>query len=439
MSSSDGEYKMQGNEKTARLMALNNLDYNQADETVLVIHRSLVSTNFSKTSYKARTENATCFLNYGGTYIDPLRGYLMMDITVKDNVESATAATLKCSFGSALNCIDEITLTTRNGLTVERVQKPNIRQFHVIPWTKGTNQVNRYSSFQYELGSTNTFDYSDAVATNNHTVCIPLTELGLGIFNNVGNKLLPPKLMSGMKIEISFADNWFAFQHSADGSAKTNDYTINNMKMVMDSVNINHGVRHILNMQASSKQGMPLRWKSWDLTQSSVVGGTAVNISHRYPRSLATKGIVILTRTPDDAKSQTTDNQLISHQTKWVDQQFRYADKYYPHAKLTQSASGSEMEFYMNTLQNIADGYDTSVHFGQFDDSVENQTVFCSKPAAVNLENVREADLNGVAVSSGKSLDFNGTVAVSSNFNVWFFVEYMVQCHVFSDVIKIDT
>ena len=430
------------------LMTVNNLNYDYPDETVVAKSRSLVKSSFNKTTYSAPNEKATCYLSYGDAYIDPSNSYLMLDLSVADNTESiaTTGGTEKVELlhGSALNIFDSIVLTSRSGEQIERVVHPNVRQYHMLPWSNEIDyQSYNYSSFDFWIRNASQgsgTDYNSAANTDNRTLCIPLSELGLGCFKPDGNKLLPAKLLAGMRIDIAFADNWFAFTHTNDASAKSNTYSVSNLSFVLDSVVLGDAVLHALNKQAASKMGIPLKWKSWDLTQNSVSSGTSINVSAKNALSLATKACVILCETRASNADKSTKNQLNALLEKWDSQQFRYGSHFYPHQKLTQSATNSEKEFYMNNqyVQNNMAKKLNSVRWVDFrTTATSSDATFYSKPAMCSLESSHLGDLTGVPISSGRSLDFNGTIASAKSFDIYFFVEYIVRCNIYSTKIVV--
>jgi hypothetical protein len=427
------------NNELEGLLSINNLDYQHPSQSVVAKGRSLIKSNFNKTKYVLPLETATCYLSYGDAYVDPSMSYLMFNIRVTNDTESLPGGTAQTLFGSALNIIDTISLTGRSGTQIERVSGIGLMKYHTIPWENTLDKIDRpMSAFQHSYLGTTQAEYNDVKNTDNQTVCIPLSELGLGCFKPDGGKLLPSKITAGMRVDITFNDNWTSFVHNADASGKANTYSVENLAFVMDSVVLSDPVLHAMNKQASSKQGIPLTWKSTDLTQNTVTTGKDIHVSAKNALSLVTRAMVVLVKTSATNADKTTDNRLNSLQDKWTSQQFRYGSHFYPNQKLTQSSCGSEIEFYQNGLY-VTKGVhgNLSTSFADFKQSVVAQDTYCSKPAWVSLESNHLADLPGVPTSSGRSLDFDGSIATASSFDVNFFVEYVTRCNIFSSKIVV--
>lgn len=435
---SNTEQKVVGKDFIDDVMEFNGLDYQPTDQRVLAKSRTLIRSAFTKTSYSAPNEKATCYLSYGDAMIDPYNSYLMFDITLTDSTHTNTNETVTSQNGSALNIIDNINLRSRSGENIERAMNINIRQYHMLRWD---NTFDYRDSIQSTFHAKGDVDYNNTKNSNNRTVCIPLSELGLGVFRPDRGVLLPAKLIAGMTVDIQFADNWTAFTHPNDASGKANSYIVSNMAFVLDSVVVSDQVLHLLNKQASSEEGLSLSWKSWAVQHNTLTAGTSVDVSFRSALSDALRGFVVLTDTTTPATDalKTTVNRMNSKAVDWTASQFKYGNNYYPLAQTTKSATGSSMEAYMQALY----GFGVRAHgkcgvpYSTFIEA--NATNLRSTPAVVNLEASKTEDSVGVAVSSGRSIDFSGTVSASTTCDIYFFVEHLVKCKIFSTKIVIDT
>lgn len=419
------------------LLELNNLDYKPVDQRVLAKSRTLIKSVFNKTSYSAPSERATCYFSYGDSMIDPYNSYLKLEIGLSADVETVTTAAVTAAHGSALNIIDNILLRSRSGENIERSMNINVREYHLKKWRMNFDERDVVgSAYQLETNS----DYNDGNAAYIGTFCIPLSELGLGLFRPERGVLLPAKLVAGMMAEITFSDNWTAFTHPASAAAKSNTFTVSNLAFVLDSVVMSDQVNHLMNQQSASKMGLNLSWKTWAVQHSTITSSSNVDVSFRSAVSDALRGVVLLVdkTTPASAALKTTVNRMNSMAVNWTGQQFKYGNQYYPLAQTVLSGTSSPMEGYIQALYgfDVLKSRKCGVKFSDFEQATA--TSMRSSPVVVNLQPSSSNDASGQIISSGRALDFTGTLASATTGDVYFFVQHLVKCKVFSSKIVID-
>lgn len=232
----------------AGLIGLNNLNYRLEPDMSVAVNCTDKNHFFQQQSY-TNTQRAVCVLNSGADYIDPRRSFLCFTIelplgdnnsygyltrtcaTGADNtvltstlVDSSEKITFgketgnrlfnKELAGSGINLIDRITISTRSGDELSRIERLNLLQYIINPWTRDKQWIDTIGN---AMGMNRCFTMHNSVANNTNTeanimrVAIPMYCLS-GLFNY--DKLLPAMLMSGLRIEIQWAAPTTAFVRS---------------------------------------------------------------------------------------------------------------------------------------------------------------------------------------------------------------------------------
>lgn len=235
----------QGDKGAARagLIGINNLNYRLEPDMSVAVNCTDKNHFFQQQKY-TNTQRAVCVLNSGADYIDPRRSFLCFTIMLPKK-SSGTGVTAgygiaygadgavgvqmehitfgkpktnnpygfdaKGYYGSALNLIHSITISTRSGDELSRIERLNLLQYILNPWTRdqawndtvGTAMgQNRY----FVLGEDEDLNRDRKLLEMR--VAIPMYCLS-GLFNY--DKLLPSMLMSGLRIEIAWASPQTAF------------------------------------------------------------------------------------------------------------------------------------------------------------------------------------------------------------------------------------
>lgn len=232
-----------GDRNAARsgLIGLNNLTYRLEPDMSVAVNCTDKNHFFQQQKY-TNAQRAVCVLNSGADYIDPRRSFLCFTIKLPDNVygyivakdgaagnfwnlhERITFGKQKNNnfyggdtnefYGSAINLIHSITISTRSGDELSRIERLNLLQYILNPWTRD-KQWNDTVGAAMGQNQYFTLGHDPAVNTNRKAtsmrVAIPMYCLS-GLFNY--DKLLPAMLMSGLRIEIAWAAPQTAFVRS---------------------------------------------------------------------------------------------------------------------------------------------------------------------------------------------------------------------------------
>lgn len=242
------------NAARAGLIGINNLNYRLEPDMSVAVNCTDKNHFFQQQKY-LNTQRAVCVLNSGADYIDPRRSYLCFTIKLPDNPQNRAGANgesgygwisdgpvavepftpayqdeaiffgrpkvnqpfgeeAKEFYGSAINLIHSITISTRSGDELSRIERLNLLQYVLNPWTRD-KQWN--DTVGMAMGQNRFFMASEEQDVNRNEkrlsmrVAIPMYCLS-GLFNY--DKLLPSMLMSGLRIEIAWAAPQTSFVRS---------------------------------------------------------------------------------------------------------------------------------------------------------------------------------------------------------------------------------
>ena len=186
------------------MIQVNDLVYKLEPDMSVAVNRTYKSHFFQSTTYN-NTQTAICIWNSGADYIDTRRSFLTFQIDIGAAADGDGAPILASELhgyfgvnGSAINVIDQITISSRSGDELCRINDLNQLCNIMIPLTYDRN-------WQRNTGSM--FGYSDACYQSGHyqtlrTYAIPLYLLAP--FFGYG-RLMPAMLVSGLRVELRWA------------------------------------------------------------------------------------------------------------------------------------------------------------------------------------------------------------------------------------------
>ena len=240
---------------TARkgLIGLNNLNYRLEPDMSVAVNCTDKNHFFAQQTY-TNTQRAVCVLNSGADYIDTRRSFLNFTIELPNNedelyghwtgdplnnAEQPLPETISFGkprnsnnpnhaqphydgasyHGSAMNLIERITISTRSGDEVSRIERANLLSYHLEPWKHDQEWIDTIGqgmgmgrTFQLTLLKDSNY-VNDSFKKYAMRVSIPLPCLS-PFFNYP--RLMPAMLMSGLRIEIQWASPNSSFCRSID-------------------------------------------------------------------------------------------------------------------------------------------------------------------------------------------------------------------------------
>jgi len=234
-------------------LIVNNLVYVSPEPLSLAVNRSQNKNWFQRANY-AQGETSRIDFNSGSDYIDPANSYLLF------TVQLVGTGSVSANFGSgsAMNLIRMITLRSKSGTELDRVENANI-------WSR-IHTINTESLAYLETtGGTEGWDIPSLTGTgtpaypltlsNTKTYALPLKRLS-GFFAPLKNgQPLPAASFSGLTMEIIWEDVRTACVKDPLTLGTCTGYNITNISVMCDSITLTDDTQKTLN-SISSQVGL---------------------------------------------------------------------------------------------------------------------------------------------------------------------------------------
>lgn len=320
-----------GEKKTHGLITINDLNYALEPDLSVAVNRTH-KRHYFQNNEMSYTQRGVCILNSGADYIDTRKSFLSMDVTVNTFKAAAFADETKLSkmramfgkHGSALNLIESISISTRSGDELCRIEDFCQLQNMILPYMYNQDQLSTVGGLiEYGGYLTPQIGTTNAAAVNR--IVIPMFMLS-PLFGY--GRLMPAMLMSGLRIEIGWTIPAKAFfLHAPVGvSGNLNEpctlpcvgefgsgavgtdtaitgYTIKNAYFNLCSVQLSDSIQRALNEQ-SAVNGLEIVYSDFERNHITIPGTTTdVNIEVRKSCSRALKAFARVTLTSSDDTS----------------------------------------------------------------------------------------------------------------------------------------
>lgn len=505
------------------MLDFNALSYDMSPDLSVVTDRTFKNHPFQKSDYTTG-DTAFCILNSGADFIDARNSYLAFDLTptidtskiapANVNAVPATAQPTFNKLGSVMDLIQDITITDRAGNEIERVQDVGrlanllCRSTYSPDWFRSygaqlgfaPSTGKEFSSYQTEtsrfpgvivhqtnsgpLGFTGTETLAKGVKRG---CCIPMRFL-CGLFDF--DQLLPAHLMSGLRIEIRFAQKIDAFQmtsHNSDsieGMGLALSWEITNPRFVLDSVKLTDSISRELNERAANN-GLEIPFRTWWTTKYVSGEATKYNVEVRKAVSRAFRAVAHFqgeeVRGTADVAQNVNQHETDQNETStygFKEWQWRAGNLYFPHQRLqgsfengshvsglqqygpTISSGASETylqyqrlfgknheKFSENDLHPnmYTQSHDTPDYLGFYyspnrllDDNNQIAPVSSYALLPLDLERSTVQDLSGIPLNNSRilSLNFELETAKAGTVTVW--MQHLKVARVFMDNTEIE-
>jgi hypothetical protein len=319
-----GEKKSSSGDLSKRqgLITVNDLVYVLEPDLSVATNKTHKIQYFQQSSYSSG-QNAICILNSGADYIDTRRSWLQFDVAAIGGTADTTNLYLGAN-GSACNFINQVTISTRSGDVLCQLFDFNLMQNILLPLTYDKQWFDTVGQTMMYGGGISTANVAANQETKNR-MCIPMYILA-PLFGY--GRLMPAMLMSGLRVEIQFANSTQAFQRLTTGSynigapvtpiggaantgvaaptttvalLNTNlpvyttviegvcsSYTVSDAQFVLSSVQLSDSIQRSLN-ELSATNGLEIVYPDYERTQGAVGSDGTANIEIRKSCSRALK------------------------------------------------------------------------------------------------------------------------------------------------------
>lgn len=280
--------------KRQALIGVNDLNYVLPPDLSVSVVRTHTNHYFQQSEY-ADKHRAICILNTGAHYIDARQSSLefgvRLDAAPGDN--GNTSGTFGKN-GSALNLIESITVTSRAGDELCRLDQADLLHYVTIPYRNTQGWCDTVGSGM----GLNHMVNRELMNENTQRFSIPL--YALVDFFNYG-RLLPPMLASGLRISITWTAPAKAFIgrgiNGITAPGVITGYTIENPYISTFAHQLSDGIQRDLN-ELSATNGLEIVYCDWEPTE--ITYATATELSAQLEvRKAASRALQAIAVTRD--------------------------------------------------------------------------------------------------------------------------------------------
>lgn len=286
------------------MLAVNDLNYVLAPDLSVSVNNTFKNHYFQSNVY-TNNQRGICILNSGSDYGDMRSSTLNFMVRITTPTP-AIAAGVNASFGkngSILNIIRALTISSRSGDEISRVQDLNHLSNIMNPFRYSENWMNTVGQAAGFGG------YLDGNQTDKASLDVPFS-IPLYLLSDFFNysRLTPAMVLAGLRIEIEWEDPGIAFQAVnavADAAVIANQvitgYTITNPYVSMRSVQLTDGTQRALN-EMSAVNGLEIVYCDYERTETLLaLTATSSNVEVRKAASRALKAFMSVRKIPTTA------------------------------------------------------------------------------------------------------------------------------------------
>lgn len=401
-------------------LLVNNLIYKQPKALSLAKTRTHVKQFFQRSDYpSAPNKTAIIDWNTGASYIDVGNSYLGFSLLVFGDTNN----NFGFGDGSAMNLISRITIRSRSGTELERLEGANL-------WSKIDMQYSLPKNFRETMGSAmgmeaqglanaspvDRYSYITSIAgglpeqTWAVQLLIPLKQL-CPFFRPLKGQLLPPQLASGLHIEIVFENTNTAICVPTNFPGTITDYDVRDIHFMLDTVELSDETQKALNMESADNG---LEWvtpRVYTAITSLPSGQTQTSVQVRKSCSQATMAYSVLQDTADlTVITRDSMNSKNLQTLKNINWQYRIGSLFFPQQPVVEK-SGTANPNYFITAQSYFEAlyaFDKPKH--PYHECSVSSRKFQNDGAAIFAMTASKNDdlfLSGLPINNSRTLEFN--------------------------------
>jgi hypothetical protein len=380
-------------------LLVNNLVYKMPSALSLATSRSYMR-HFPQVQTYSAGQTMVFDLTSGSSYVDAENSYLTFRVQL---VSAAGNISANFGSGSAMNLIRQITIRSRSGTELDRLELCNV-------WSRidSTNTLSdAYLSRQGLMEGWGLFreGVSDGAILSNVTnarFVIPLARLSHLFKPEHKGQKLPPQLMSGLHIEVIWEDVRTAVFLKTGAAGDFAGYVVSNIAIVTDSITMTDDVQKTINME-SATNGLEVCYNRIFTSQMAMpLGATSANVSVRKAVSQAKLAYTVcLDKTKLFDVTADSFKSLPFDVTTW---QYRLGSLYFPKEAI--QCDGTQIdsvESYLNQVQTF------NVLKHTHDEGSVSFTNFKGGSAllAASFERDQELELSALPVNNSRTVELD--------------------------------
>ena len=404
-------------------LLVNNLIYRQPKELSLAKSRTNVKQFFQRSDYiAAQGKTAICEWNTGSSYIDTFNSHLVFNLSVTVD-SSGVSDTVTFGRGSAMNLINNITIRTKSGSEVERLEDANLWSYTDVQYVMPRN-------YKRTVGSLFGMDQQYIGLSSEQPkfvfkLAIPLTRL-CPFFRPLKGQLMPPQLASGLHIQVVFENQFKPFVLGS-GLNPVISYDVTDIHFLLDSVELSDEAQKAINLQSADNG---LEWvtpRIYRSPQQIKAGVTQVTTQIRKAVTQATQAYaVIQPLTITDSKVDKFASIPTSNRVKF---QFNIGSIYFPSQRAEDRYASYPIASYIEAMKS----YDKSKHPYAGCDVTLADFRTTSGIYAMTASRDDSLLLSGLNISNSRVLQFRyeGDDNTGADKIMTVFLEYMQVCKLY--------
>jgi len=226
------------------LLQVNQLTYRMPPQ-ISIAQKVTHTIQYSQQANYSNGQTMVWDLQSGNSFVDAACSYLRFIVKPNDSTHCFGS-------GSAANLFERIVIRTRTGRELSRVENSNLLSKFMDRYMKSDNwqqTIGKAQGYSQESGEAKV--YADAVPSTGKLFIVPLCSM-FPCFNLIGSKLLPPQMMSGLRIEIRLADPDTAFCSIDQTDQKTlASYTVERPEIHLKEYTLNDNFARKINEMAN--------------------------------------------------------------------------------------------------------------------------------------------------------------------------------------------
>ena len=389
------------------ILTKNNLVYSLPPDLSVAVERRTIRQYSQGTDY-VDGQRCTFVLNTGADFVDFTSSYLTFDFALT-GVPTGDVTFSRNQIGSACNVINRITVSTRSGDEITRIDNCNVLASQLL--------YTDYDSDYFNTIATSGEHMNSSLLDIPIRCLIPLERLS-GFFKY--DKLAPSPLCSGLRIKILFEN---AAQALNSNSVETVRYKITQPSLVMEQHRLTDAVSRAILSEAASN-GLEVVVSDWFHSLHTTAEAT-VNAEVRKAVSRAQK-IMAVPRVASN-ENRFDENGFIApfNVLSW---RYRLGSSYFPNQPIT-STNGNETpveESYYVAARTFG-RHRSGKHMKMTTyDYVQSHGIL-SYP----LERQASLDLSGIPVNNSRILSLDVKFAQSQSRLIDFYMKRVLLCRVF--------
>lgn len=386
------------------LLQVNQLSYRMPPQ-ISIAQKVTHTIMYSQQSQYNNGQTVVFDMQSGNSFVDATCSYLRFVVT-------PSAGTHSFGSGSCQNLFERVVVRTRSGRELSRCENLNLLNKFMDRYMKSDNwQKTVGKSMGYSQESKTAAIYGDAVPAAGKLYVVPLCSLA-GCFNIIGSKLLPPQMMSGLRIEIRLADpSCFSSVSQAGVPANLASYTIDRPEIHLKEYTLNDNFARKISEMAN--QGLNCLY----FEHYNTIVATTTNAVNYDIKKAVSKAVQLSVISREQANINEAGRDIFqatpfSYETI----QSNCGSDYIPNQPLQLNGTAdanniNEMYYYALEESNKLEPWDPSSvtpqqYLGRENDGTEND-VFSNGMVVFNWNRSNTSQLAGYTVSNSRSLLIN--------------------------------